>query len=75
MAYCSFVCVFLKVYSEHLLQPLMETIIALSGPKTKIMVIAFTTIQTVLFLLLTIYEVNIVAFYPARIRDPFYHCP
>ncbi|BAS81599.1 Os02g0818700 [Oryza sativa Japonica Group] len=25
------------VYSEHLLQPLMETIIALSGPKTKIM--------------------------------------
>uniref|UniRef100_A0A0D9VMQ4 Uncharacterized protein n=1 Tax=Leersia perrieri TaxID=77586 RepID=A0A0D9VMQ4_9ORYZ len=26
------------VYSEHLLQPLMETIIALSGPKTKIMI-------------------------------------
>ncbi|KAF0935420.1 hypothetical protein E2562_032675, partial [Oryza meyeriana var. granulata] len=63
------------VYSEHLLQPLMETIIALSGPKTKIMVIAFTTIQTVLFLLLTIYEVHNVACYPARIRDPFYHCP
>nr|ACR35140.1 unknown [Zea mays] len=26
------------VYSEHLLQPLMETITALSGPKTKILV-------------------------------------
>lgn len=49
MAYCSFVFVFLKVYSEHLLQPLMETIVALSGPKTKIMVIAFTTIQQFCF--------------------------
>ncbi|KAL6912341.1 hypothetical protein ACP4OV_001146 [Aristida adscensionis] len=32
-----FVCCLQSVYSEHLLQPLLETIIALSGPKTKIM--------------------------------------
>lgn len=33
-----FCCISLKVYVEHLLEPLLQTILALSGPRTTIMV-------------------------------------
>jgi hypothetical protein len=63
-----------KVYSEHLLQPLMETITALSGPKTKILVasVPFPEIISAKQLFENYWTA---ALSTARVRDPFDNCP
>ena len=38
LCFCLFWCISFKVYVEHLLEPLLQTILALSGPRTTIMV-------------------------------------
>lgn len=68
-----------KVYSEHLLEPLLQTLFALSGPRTTILVSSFADIwEATSFLFWKLFSplsYFLLEFNAVGLWDPIHNCP